>query len=111
MMAEGLQEQEVQQKPYSRGHQEKITSVRQEIHCILAVLEDQMACISNLHSTLTKGQIDGSANFLQRKEAYILQDCLASISDKVQNFRALDERARGIAAFVSTPQFSALGDR
>ncbi|KAI4142571.1 MAG: hypothetical protein LQ341_003172, partial [Variospora aurantia] len=94
-----LQEQEVQQTPYNRGHQEKISSVRQEISCVLAVLEDQDSCVSKLRSTLIKGRLDTPPGFPQRREAYVLQQCLASISDKMQNFRALDERARGIAAF------------
>ncbi|KAL9016864.1 MAG: hypothetical protein Q9185_005814 [Variospora sp. 1 TL-2023] len=92
-------EQEVQQTPYNRGHQEKISSVRQEISCVLAVLEDQDSCVSKLRSTLIKGKLDTPPGFPQRREAYVLQQCLASISDKMQNFRALDERARGIAAF------------
>ncbi|KAL9010279.1 MAG: hypothetical protein Q9173_004768 [Seirophora scorigena] len=92
-------EQEVQQKPYNRGHQEKISSVRQEISCVLAVLEDQDTCVSKLRSALIKGRLDAPPGFPQRREAYILQQCLASISDRMQNFRALDERARGIAAF------------
>ncbi|KAL8970969.1 MAG: hypothetical protein Q9197_003527 [Variospora fuerteventurae] len=95
-----LQEQEVQQTPYNRGHQEKISSVRQEISCVLAVLEDQGSCVSKLRSTLIKGKLDTLPGFPQRREAYVLQQCLASISDRMQNFRALDERARGIAAFV-----------
>ncbi|KAL8650306.1 MAG: hypothetical protein Q9210_003902, partial [Variospora velana] len=92
-------EQEVQQTPYNRGHQEKISSVRQEISCVLAVLEDQDSCVSKLRSTLIKGRLDAPPGFPQRREAYILQQCLASIIDRMQNFRALDERARGIAAF------------
>ncbi|KAL8685314.1 MAG: hypothetical protein Q9218_007844, partial [Villophora microphyllina] len=92
-------EQEVQQKPYNRGHQEKITSVRQEISCVNAVLQQQNACISTLLSTLLKRRINAPPDFSQRKEFYILQDCLASIGDRIGNFRALDERARGIAAF------------
>ncbi|KAL8928161.1 MAG: hypothetical protein Q9208_001871 [Pyrenodesmia sp. 3 TL-2023] len=92
-------EQEVQQKPYNRGHQEKITSVRQEISCILAVLQDQERCIRKLRTTLMRGRLDAPPGFPQRREAYILQNCLISISDRMQTFNALDERARGIAAF------------
>ncbi|KAL8749114.1 MAG: hypothetical protein Q9184_006932, partial [Pyrenodesmia sp. 2 TL-2023] len=92
-------EQEVQQKPYNRGHQEKITSVRQEISCILAVLQDQDECIRKLRTTLRRGRLDAPPGFPQRREAYILQNCLVSISDRMQTFNALDERARGIAAF------------
>ncbi|KAL8957219.1 MAG: hypothetical protein Q9193_005453 [Seirophora villosa] len=91
-------EQEVQQTPYNRGHQEKISSVRQEISCVLAVLEDQDTCVSKLRSALIKGRLDAPPGFPQRREAYILQQCLASISDRMQYFSALDERARGIAA-------------
>ncbi|KAL9001792.1 MAG: hypothetical protein Q9188_005249 [Gyalolechia gomerana] len=92
-------EQEVQQKPYSRGHQEKITAVRQEINCVLAVLQDQSTSIDKFRSTVMRRKIDVRPHFPQRREAYILQNCLMSISDRMQNFRALDERARGIAAF------------
>ncbi|KAI4167662.1 MAG: hypothetical protein LQ343_007047 [Gyalolechia ehrenbergii] len=92
-------EQEVQQKPYSRGHQEKITAVRQEINCVLAVLQDQSTSIDKFRSTVMRRKIDVRPRFPQRREAYILQNCLLSISDRMQNFRELDERARGIAAF------------
>ncbi|KAL8932385.1 MAG: hypothetical protein Q9211_006344, partial [Gyalolechia sp. 1 TL-2023] len=92
-------EQEVQQRPYSRGHQEKITAVRQEISCVLTVLQDQSRCIEKFRSTVMKGRIEAPPRFPQRREAYILQNCLVSISDRIQNFGALDERARGIAAF------------
>ncbi|KAL8987816.1 MAG: hypothetical protein Q9169_008650, partial [Polycauliona sp. 2 TL-2023] len=92
-------EQEVQQKPYSRAHQEKITSVLQEISCVMAVLQDQDACVSKLRATLSKGRLDAPPGFPQRRESYILQQCLASISDRIQNFTSLEERARGIAAF------------
>ncbi|KAL8936945.1 MAG: hypothetical protein Q9216_004676 [Gyalolechia sp. 2 TL-2023] len=92
-------EQEVQQKPYSRSHQERITAVRQEISCVLAVLEDQKTSTERLRSAVMRGKIDGPPGFPQRRESYILQNCLASIDDRIQNFRALDERARGIAAF------------
>lgn len=92
-------EQEVQQKPYSRGHQEKITAVRQEINCVLAVLLDQSTNIDRFRWTLMKGKLDAPPSFPQRREAYILQNCILAINDRIQNFRALDERARGIAAF------------
>ncbi|KAL8899238.1 MAG: hypothetical protein Q9207_006301 [Kuettlingeria erythrocarpa] len=92
-------EQDVQQKPYNRGHQEKLSSVGQEISCVLAVLEDQERCVRKLRSTLMRGRLNAPLGFPQRREAYILQNCLLSISDRMQTFNALDERARGIAAF------------
>lgn len=96
----------MQQKPYNRGHQEHITSVRQEISCVLAVLQDQEGCIRKLRMTLLRGKLDAPHGFPQRREAYILQSCLVSISDRIQNFHAMDERARGILAFVSVFPFT-----
>ncbi|KAL8848227.1 MAG: hypothetical protein Q9221_006745 [Calogaya cf. arnoldii] len=92
-------EQEVYQKPYNRGHHERITSVKHEINCALAVLEDQQGCIKELRSTLMTGRLHAPSGFPQRREAYILQNCLRAINDRIQSFYAMDEKAEELANF------------
>ena len=76
--------------------------VRQEINCVLAVLQDQNKILRKLRVILMKGRLMTSPDFPQRREAYILQNCITSTSDRMHNFQALDERARGLSAFVSS---------
>ena len=94
-------------KPYSRGHQEKLTSVREEIKCVLKVLEDQETCVKRLLSALSsRGMLYGPPNFSPRREGHILQDCFGRIRDKIRDFDAMDEQARALAVFVSPCMFS-----
>ncbi|KAL9033264.1 MAG: hypothetical protein Q9180_006038, partial [Flavoplaca navasiana] len=96
----GELEQEVNRKPYNRAHQEKLTSAREEINCVLKVLEDQETCVKRLLSALSsRGVLYGPPSLSPRRERYLLQDCLGRIRDKIRDFDAMDEQARALAAF------------
>ncbi|KAL8886361.1 MAG: hypothetical protein Q9192_006499, partial [Flavoplaca navasiana] len=97
-----IEEQDVYHRPYSRGHQEKITSVREEISCVLAVLEAQETLMKRLLSTLSSRRILFTKSDLSRRpEVTILQHCLGKTRDKIQEFDAMDEQAIAMRTFVS----------
>ncbi|KAL9578687.1 MAG: hypothetical protein Q9212_005562 [Teloschistes hypoglaucus] len=45
-------EQDIQRKPYSRSHQEKLNNVRQEIYCVLECLASQSQVVNELEEFL-----------------------------------------------------------
>ncbi|KAL8706967.1 MAG: hypothetical protein Q9201_000015 [Fulgogasparrea decipioides] len=98
-------EQQVQQRPYSRSHQEKIGSLRQEIRCILQVLEEQDRV---LHQLLQVADTTDAVIWVESPENYLLTRCRAALDDRVLNFRNLEVFARDLTSFVSLPNYNLL---
>ncbi|KAL8981623.1 MAG: hypothetical protein Q9205_003647 [Flavoplaca limonia] len=93
-------EQDVYHRPYSRGHQEKILSVREEISCVLTVLETQERLIKGLLSTLSRRRmLYAKSDLWWRREVSILQHCFGKIRDKTRDFDAMDEQAIAMRTF------------
>lgn len=95
------QEQDVQRRPYSRSHQEKLSSFRQEINCILQVLEDQSHVVQQLLQSFYQEDDYVRRHFGARREATILQECVDNLGDRISNFTSLEQHARDLIAFVS----------
>ncbi|KAL8716940.1 MAG: hypothetical protein Q9181_008376, partial [Wetmoreana brouardii] len=93
-------EQQVQQRPYSRSYQEKIGSLRQEIRCILQVLEEQDRV---LHQLQEVADATDGVSWGRSPENHILGRCRAALDDRVLNFRNLEHFARDLTSFVSFP--------
>ncbi|KAL8759385.1 MAG: hypothetical protein Q9199_000820 [Rusavskia elegans] len=92
-------EQDVQKRPHSRVHQEKLSSFRQETKCIIRVLEDQIGVVSQLQQMLDKGE-DVIATLGRRREDFILGGCLTTLEDRISNINSLERHARDLASFV-----------
>ncbi|KAL8887704.1 MAG: hypothetical protein Q9215_004776 [Flavoplaca cf. flavocitrina] len=83
-----------------RGHQEKILSVREEISCVLTVLETQERLIKGLLSTLSRRRmLYAKSDLWWRREVSILQHCFGKIRDKTRDFDAMDEQAIAMRTF------------
>ncbi|KAL8689744.1 MAG: hypothetical protein Q9224_004573, partial [Gallowayella concinna] len=97
-------EQEVQRKPYSRTHQEPLSSLRQEITCVLQVLEHQYSVVQDLQQSHDQGPTYSADRFGPRREDSILQECLIVLEDRISNFNSLEHHARDLTSFTSTYQ-------
>lgn len=80
-------------------HQEKLSSFRQETNCVIRVLEHQISVVSQLKQMLYKGE-DVIAVLGCRQEDLILQECLATLEDRIDNFNNLERHARDLTSFV-----------
>ena len=94
-----IQEQDIQKRPHRRLHQENLSSFRQEISCIIRVLEDQIGVVNQLQQMLDKGGLI-SLMLGRRREDFILGECLTTLEDRVSNFNSLERHARDLASFV-----------
>ncbi|KAL8679558.1 MAG: hypothetical protein Q9186_004152 [Xanthomendoza sp. 1 TL-2023] len=92
-------EQEVQRKPYSRTHQEPLSSLRQEITCVLQVLEHQYSVVQDLQQSHDQGPTYSANCFGPRREDSILQECLIVLEDRISNFNSLEHHARDLTSF------------
>ncbi|KAL8768292.1 MAG: hypothetical protein Q9209_005431 [Squamulea sp. 1 TL-2023] len=91
-------EQEVQRRPYNRAHQEKLSAYRQEISCILRVLEEQSDIVNQLHQKFV-GDAYNISDFGRKREDLILEECLTMTEDRIANFNSLERHARDLASF------------
>ncbi|KAL8725953.1 MAG: hypothetical protein Q9166_007030 [cf. Caloplaca sp. 2 TL-2023] len=91
-------EQEVQKRPYSRAHQEKLSAFRQEISGILRVLEDQSSVVDELQQKLDCDK-NSIMNLGRRREDLNLHECLTTLGDRITNFNPLERHARDLASF------------
>lgn len=95
-----FQEQDIQRKPYSRAHQEKLNNVRQEVYCILECLASQSHVINELDTSLQSPS--SSAVIMDaRRELDLLRHCSNVIGYKRTYFECLERHARDLASFVS----------
>lgn len=94
-------EQDVQASPYSRAHQESISFLRQEIECVLKVLNGQLSCIRELHSKVGEGAMTTPPHFPRERELYILRECLSTINGKIDSFSEMAAVASDLGIFVS----------
>ncbi|KAL8813811.1 MAG: hypothetical protein Q9223_006928 [Gallowayella weberi] len=92
-------EQEVQRRPYSRTHQEALSSFRQEITCILQVLQHQCNVVQQLQQSYDTGDVHMANSFGPRREGLILQECLFVLEDRISNFNSLEQHARDLTSF------------
>ena len=87
--------------PYSRIHQEKLTLFRQEVECVLKVLERQVEIFKAL-SQVFERRLDKDTLPNQRwREVYIIRDSIESVNGKIQRFGEMFSGARDLAIFVS----------
>ncbi|KAI4273932.1 MAG: hypothetical protein L6R38_006227 [Xanthoria sp. 2 TBL-2021] len=91
-------EHDIQKRPHRRVHQEKLSSFRQETNCVIRVLEHQISVVSQLKQMLYKGE-DVIAVLGRRQEDLILQECLTTLEDRIDNFNNLERHARDLASF------------
>ncbi|KAL8920253.1 MAG: hypothetical protein Q9172_004581 [Xanthocarpia lactea] len=89
---------EIQKRPHSRTHQEKLASFRQEVNCIIGVLEDQTSIVSQLQQMLNRGE-DMIWSLGRRREDSILRRCLTTLEDRIANFNSLERHARELTSF------------
>ncbi|KAL8857722.1 MAG: hypothetical protein Q9178_005757 [Gyalolechia marmorata] len=89
---------EIQKRPHSRTHQEKLASFRQEVNCIIGVLEDQTSIVSQLQEMLNRGE-DMTWSLGRRREDSILRRCLTTLEDRISNFNSLERHARELTSF------------
>ncbi|KAL8778183.1 MAG: hypothetical protein Q9194_002146 [Teloschistes cf. exilis] len=96
-------EQDIQRKPYSRSHQEKLNNVRQEIYCILECLASQSQIVNELETFLrvrsSSGFIYRSSALGERRESHLLQHAYTGIDYKKTYFEHLERHARDLASF------------
>ncbi|KAL8806212.1 MAG: hypothetical protein Q9182_001487 [Xanthomendoza sp. 2 TL-2023] len=92
-------EQDVQRRPYSRTHQEALSSFRQEITCILQVLEHQCNVVQQLQQSYDLRDFHHDDRFGPRREDVVLQECLFVLEDRISNFNSLEQHARDLTSF------------
>ncbi|KAI4193278.1 MAG: hypothetical protein LQ350_008394 [Teloschistes chrysophthalmus] len=93
-----FQEQDIQRKPYSRAHQEKLNNVRQEVYCILECLASQSQVINDLDTSL-QSPSRSAATMDARRELGLLRHCSIVIDYKRTYFERLERHARDLASF------------
>ncbi|KAL8911774.1 MAG: hypothetical protein Q9171_003107 [Xanthocarpia ochracea] len=89
---------EIQKRPHSRTHQEKLASFRQEVNCIIGVLEDQTSIVTQLQQMLNRGE-SMIWSLVRRREDSILRRCLTILEDRISNFNSLERHARELTSF------------
>ena len=90
----------MQVNPYSRVHQEKLTLFREELQCVLKVLESQVDIFKGLSLFLEQPSDTKSAPNQRWREAYIIQDSIESVNGKIQRFNEMHSGADDLARFV-----------
>lgn len=82
-------------------HQEKLLRFRQEAGCALTVLEQQLDCVRDLNAQVVKEAVDMPRWFQKPREHYILQGCVSSIEERIQQFLEMKEHAAELRSSVS----------
>lgn len=82
-------------------HQGKFPRFRQEAGCALTVLDQQLSWVNALNFQVGQG-VDTPRWFQKPRESYILQSCIASIEDRIQQFVEMNEHAAELRALVSS---------
>ncbi len=90
----------MQVNPYSRVHQEKLTLFRQEVECVLKILESQAECFAGLKLFLERSSEKDAAPNQRWREAYIIQDSIDSINGKIESFDEMSSGAEDLVTFV-----------
>ena len=93
----GLQEHEVERRPYHRMHQEKLLYFRDEVSCIQKVLHDQL---ERMRDILTMCWPLTSPP-LSLNDQTILKECMRSMEDRIGLFEEMNVRAVNVGIYVS----------
>ena len=86
--------------PYSRVHQEKLTLFRQEVQCVLKVLESQVEIFKALSQVFERRLSKDTMPNQRWREVYIIRDSIKSINGKIQRFGEMYSGADDLAKFV-----------
>ena len=87
--------------PYSRVHQEKLTLFRQEVQCVLKVLESQVDIFKALSQVFEPYSDKDTLPNQRWREVYIMRDSIESVNGKIQRFGEMYSGADDLATFVS----------
>lgn len=92
--------------PLSRRYQDKFVSLKQELDVIVGILEDQQRVLVALDDSINEGEaksvIVESLNKLQGREASVIEFCLQSAEETLQNFVEMTRRTSDLESWVSS---------
>lgn len=96
---------EVHANPLTRRYQEKFVSLKSELDTIVGILEDQQRVLVALDDSVKESEsrsvIVESLNKLQGREASVIEFCLQSAEETLQNFVEMSRRTADLESWVS----------
>jgi len=95
----------VHSNPLSRRYQEKFVNLKQELDTIIGILEDQQRVLVALDDSIkeseTKSVIAESLTKIQGRESSIVEFCLQSAEETLQNFVEMARRSSDLESWAS----------
>jgi len=99
----------VRNNPLSRSYQEKFVNLKQQLDTIIGILEDQQRVLVALDDSIKEGEtksvIAESLTKIQGRESSIVEFCLQSAEETLQNFVEMARRSSDLESWVSDALF------